>query len=198
MPSRVGKRQNLSKFGPAAQFGCALLAALAFAPLGAAESAAQSPSKGAAAESGKPAAAGPLKGKYGDWEIRCDTPPGATTQQCALIQSVVADDKPDVNLVVLVLKINDGKNRLLRVIAPLGVLLPNGLGLFIDETNIGTAGFVKCLPSGCLAEVVMDDKLVDQLKSGKTATFVIRETPDEGIGLPLTLAGFKEGFAKLP
>jgi invasion protein IalB len=84
------------------------------------------------------------------------------------------------------------------VIAPLGVLLPNGLGLFIDQTNIGSAGFVKCHPTGCVAEVVMDEKLVEQLKSGRTATFVIHETPEEGIGLPLTLAGFKEGFAKLP
>lgn len=40
--------------------------------------------------------------------------------------------------------------------------------------------------------------LVDQLKNGKTATFVIYLTPDEGVGLPLSLAGFKEGFAKLP
>jgi invasion protein IalB len=141
---------------------------------------------------------GPVKGKFGDWEIRCDTPPGASAQQCALIQSVAAEDKPNVNLVVLVLKINEGKSRLLRVIAPLGVLLPNGLGLLIDQTNIGNAGFVKCHPTGCIAEVVMEDKLVDQLKTGKTATFIIHETPDEGIGLPLTLAGFKEGFAKLP
>ena len=44
----------------------------------------------------------------------------------------------------------------------------------------------------------MDDKLVDQLKTGKTATFVIHQTPDEGIGLPLALSGFKEGYAKLP
>ena len=85
-----------------------------------------------------------------------------------------------------------------RVIAPLGVLLPNGLGLKIDDTDIGRAGFVKCLPSGCVAEVTMDEKLIDQLKNGGTATYIIHQTPDEGIGLPLTLGGFKDGFAKLP
>ncbi len=99
---------------------------------------------------------------------------------------------------VIVLKTSDGKSRLLRVIAPLGVLLPNGLGLNIDQNNIGRAGFVKCLPHGCVAEVVMDEKLIEQFKTGKTATFVIHQTPDEGIGLPLALAGFKEGFGKLP
>jgi len=143
-------------------------------------------------------AQGAVKSKYGDWEIRCDNPAGSSAEQCALIQSVVAEDKANVSLVVIVLKTSDRKSRLLRVIAPLGVLLPNGLGLKIDETDIGRAGFVKCLPTGCIAEVVMEDKLIEQLKSGKTATFIIHQTPDEGIGLPLTLAGFKDGFSHLP
>ena len=152
-----------------------------------------------AAASASPASAqGAVKSKYGDWEIRCEKPAGATAEQCALIQSVVAEDKSNVNLVVIVLKTSDAKSRLLRVIAPLGVLLPNGLGLKIDETDIGRAGFVKCLPTGCVAEVVMDDKLIEQLRTGKTATFIIHQVPEEGIGLPLTLQGFKEGYAKLP
>ena len=86
----------------------------------------------------------------------------------------------------------------MRVIAPLGVLLPAGLGLKIDETDVGRAGFVRCLPSGCVAEVVMDDKLVEQMAAGQSATFIIFNTPEEGIGIPLALAGFKDGFGKLP
>jgi len=139
-----------------------------------------------------------VKGKFGDWELRCEKPAGAATEQCALIQSVVADDKSNVYLAIQVLKTSDGKSRLLRVIAPLGVLLPNGLGLKIDQTDIGRAGFVKCLPTGCIADVTMDDKLIDQFKSGKIATFIIYQVPNEGIGLPLTLQGFKDGYAKLP
>ena len=143
-------------------------------------------------------AQGVAKGKYGDWEMRCETPPGAAHEQCALMQSVAAEDKPNVNLVVIVLKTADGKSRLLRVIAPLGVLLPSGLGLKVDAADIGRAGFVRCLPSGCIAEVVMEDKLIQQLSSGTTATFIIFQTPEEGVGIPLSLNGFKDGFAKLP
>lgn len=139
-----------------------------------------------------------VKGKYGHWEMRCETPPGASREQCALIQSVAAADKPNMNLVVIALKAADGKSRLLRIIAPLGVLLPAGLGLNIDKNDKGRAGFVRCLPSGCVAEVVMDDKLLTELGSGKTATFIVFETPEQGIGIPLTLDGFKDGFGKLP
>ena len=143
-------------------------------------------------------AQGVVKQKFGDWEERCETPPGAQKEQCALIQSVTAEDRPNVNLVVIVLKTADGKSRLLRVVAPLGVLLPSGLGLKIDQTDVGRAGFVRCLPTGCIAEVMMEDKLIDQLRTGTTATFIIFQTPEEGIGIPLTLSGFKDGFEKLP
>jgi len=147
----------------------------------------------------RPAAAqGVVKSKHGDWELRCETPPGASREQCALLQSVAADDKPNINLVVIVLKTADGKSKLLRVIAPLGVLLPSGLGLKIDDIDVGRAGFVRCLPTGCVAEVVMEDKLIEQMRNGHNATFIIFQTPEEGIGIPLALAGFKDGYDRLP
>jgi invasion protein IalB len=143
-------------------------------------------------------AQGVVKSVHGDWQIRCDTPPGAQAEQCALIQSVTAEDRPNVGLTVIVLKTADQKSRLMRVLAPLGVLLPSGLGLKIDQTDIGRAGFVRCLPNGCVAEVVMDEKLVGQLKTGQLATFIIFQTPEEGIGIPLSLAGFAAGYDRLP
>jgi len=143
-------------------------------------------------------AQGVVKSVHKDWQIRCDTPPGAKSEQCALIQSVTAEDRANVGLTVIVLKTADQKSRLMRVVAPLGVLLPSGLGLKIDQTDVGRAGFVRCLPNGCIAEVVMDDDLIKKLRTGKTATFIIFQTPEEGIGFPMSLAGFAEGFDQLP
>ena len=105
-------------------------------------------------------AQGAVKSVHKDWQVRCDTPPGAKSEQCALIQSVTAEDRANVGLTVIVLKTADQKSRLMRVVAPLGVLLPSGLGLKIDNADIGRAGFVRCLPNGCIAEVVMDDALI--------------------------------------
>ena len=101
-----------------------------------------------------------MRSVHGDWQIRCDTPPGAQAEQCALIQSVVAEDRSNAGLTVIVLKTADQKSKLMRVVAPLGVLLPSGLGLKLDNVDVGRAGFVRCLPNGCVAEVVMDDKLL--------------------------------------
>src|SRR5262245_21267071 len=142
-------------------------------------------------------AQGAVKSVHADWQVRCDTPPGAQGEQCALIQSVTAEDRANVGLTVIVLKTADQKSRLMRVVAPMGVLLPSGLGLKIDQQDVGRAGFVRCLPNGCVAEVVMDENLVKQLRAGQTATFIIFQTPEEGIGFPMSLKGFGEGFDKL-
>ena len=148
--------------------------------------------------SGAALAQGAVKSVHKDWQIRCDSPPGAQAEQCALIQSVTAEDRANVGLTVIVLKTADQKSRLMRVVAPVGVLLPSGLGLKIDQTDVGRAGFVRCLPNGCIAEVVMDDNLIGKLRSGQTSTFIIFQTPEEGIGFPMSLKGFGEGFDKLP
>ncbi|WP_342359166.1 invasion associated locus B family protein [Terrarubrum flagellatum] len=160
-----------------------------------------------AASAGGALAQGQLRNAYGDWQLRCEQQtaqaPGSTAplqpkEQCALVQSVAAEDKPNVTLVVVALKTADGKSRLLRVISPLNVLLPAGLGLRIDDADIGNTGFVRCLPTGCVAEVIMDDDLIRQLRGGKTATFIIFEKPEEGIGIPVSLNGFGDGFDNLP
>lgn len=144
------------------------------------------------------AAQGVVRSSHGDWQMRCETPPGARAEQCALVQNVAAEDRPNVTLLVIALKTADAQNRLLRVVAPLGILLPAGLGLRIDDKDIGRAGFVRCLNTGCIAEVVMDEGLVDNLRKGQTATFIVFQTPEEGIGIPVSLAGFGEGLEKLP
>jgi invasion protein IalB len=45
---------------------------------------------------------------------------------------------------------------------------------------------------------VMEDKLVDQMKNGQSATFIIFQTPEEGIGIPLALTGFRDAIEQLP
>ncbi len=215
-------------------------------------------------------AQGEVRGVHGDWQIRCDTLPGAEEEQCALLQNVTAADRENVGLTVIVLKTADQSARILRVLAPLGVLLPSGLGLRVLEDvdttlpvtidrsgeealaraavpqglalqpgdivgtadpqrtlevvslrdgnavlrwtgddateikidtldhNVGRAGFVRCLPNGCIAEVVLEDDLIARLRGGATATFIIFQTPEEGIGIPISLTGFGPGFDALP
>ncbi|MEF2553098.1 invasion associated locus B family protein [Aurantimonas sp. A2-1-M11] len=149
----------------------------------------------ASAQSG---ATGTVKSQHGAWAIVCDQPAGASGDQCALLQNVVAEDRPEIGLSIVALKTADQQSRILRVLAPLGILLPNGLGLYVDGKDIGRAQFVRCFDDGCYAEVILADELLATLSGGETATFIVFQTPEQGIGIPVDLNGFEEGFAALP
>lgn len=147
---------------------------------------------GAAAQEG-----GTVKGQHGDWQVVCKAPPpGAKNEVCALVQSVTAEDRNNVGLTVYFQKFSNG-TRVLRVFAPLGILLPPGLGLKIDDKDVGHAPFLRCHNFACYAQVVAEDSLVEQLKTGKTAIFIIFQTEEAGIGIPISLKGFGDALAAL-
>jgi invasion protein IalB len=155
------------------------------------------------------------KGTYGDWELRCETNPAAvapeqatpgtpapTGEQCYLYQNIADESSDRLNLIISILRVQDPKKpdtrkMILRVLAPLGVLLPRGLGLKLDETDIGSTGFVRCWSNACIAEVDMDKGLQDQFTAAKTATFFFAVTEDEVRGLPIKLDKLGEGLAEL-
>jgi invasion protein IalB len=140
---------------------------------------------------------GTVKSQHGAWQVVCkDPPPGAKNGVCALVQSVTAEDRDNIGLTVYFQKFSNG-TRVLRVFAPLGILLPPGLGLKIDDKDVGHAPFQRCHTFACYAQVVVDDPLVEQLKTGKTAIFIIFQTEEAGIGIPISLSGFKEALEEL-
>lgn len=140
---------------------------------------------------------GTIKAQHGDWQVVCKPPAaGSKLETCALVQSVTAEDRNNVGLTVYFQKFSSGE-RVLRVFAPLGVLLPPGLGLKIDDKDVGHAPFLRCHTFACYAQVVAEDKLVDQLKTGKNAIFIIFQTQEAGIGIPISLNGFAQALAAL-
>ena len=158
---------------------------------------------------------GTVKGTFGDWELRCDqtsqaqaaaqpqtAAPAPPREQCILYQNI-ADEKDDaLSLRISISKVFDPKTPgvrrpVLLVVSRLGVLLPRGLALRIDQTEIGSTGFVRCIPEGCVAQVDMDEALLEKFRKGTTATFIIALTPEEQRGLPLSLAGFDKGYEAL-
>ena len=114
------------------------------------------------------------------------------------MQSVVATNPAGVGLTAIILRTADKKGLLMRILAPSGVLLPSGVGLTIDGNDLGRTGYVRCIPTGCVAEVLLDPDVFDKLKAGKTATFIIFQTPEEGLGIAIALDGLGAAVEALP
>jgi len=139
---------------------------------------------------------GTVKAQHGEWQIVCKKPAGAKKEICAAVQSVTAEDRPNVGLTVYLQKFNDGK-KVLRIFAPLGILLPTGVGLKIDNSDVGHAKFLRCHSFACYAQVTADKKLLSQLSNGTTAMFIIFQTEEAGIGIPVSLKGFDAAVKSL-
>jgi invasion protein IalB len=137
-----------------------------------------------------------IKAQHGDWQIVCKRPAGARSDICVLAQEVTSESNPNIGLSVQFQNKPEG-GRVLRVFAPLGILLPPGLGLQIDKENVGHAEFVRCQVVGCVAQVTVTDDILEKFTAGKTAWFIVYQSKEAGIGIPVSLEGFPEGIAAL-
>lgn len=139
----------------------------------------------------------------GAWEIRCETPPGAPSEICAMLQIVNAQDRQNISLAVAIRKLTvqeNGQARqldLLRIQTPLGLLLPSGVGLLVDGEQVGRVPYTRCVPNRCVVELPLTPELLARLKSGNDAIFTVFQTPEEGIGIPISLNGFSAAYDRL-
>jgi invasion protein IalB len=140
---------------------------------------------------------GQVKAVYGAWKLKCAQLAGAKQDKCALVQDLALEDQKNMFMTIIVLRAFDGDKKLLRVVSPLAMLVPAGLGLKVDGADVGHVPFIKCYHFGCIAEVVVDDQLLAKFSTGQTASFIVFPTKDKGIGFPAPLAGFSEGLKGL-
>jgi len=194
MPKIRAHKSHSQRIATLAHRGIQLSAVIAIAAMLAGQAVAQGAPPDAVSATGPGSV---VRETHGAWQVSCRTPPGAKTEKCALVQSVTAEDRPNVGLTVVFYKAIAGDKKLLRVVVPLGVLLPTGLGLKIDGSDVGNAPFLKCGKRGCVAEVELQNEVITQLKKGETAMFIIFDTPEAGIGIPVSLQGFTDAFAGL-
>lgn len=87
----------------------------------------------------------------------------------------------------------------LMVMVPLGVALPAGLQIKIDEDKEPTKlVYTICHPGGCTAEVEASDEIVAKLKKGKQMMVAAMNVAAKPIFLPVPLTGFEPTLAGKP
>jgi invasion protein IalB len=135
--------------------------------------------------------------RHGEWTLLCKPPPrGGTRQICAVTQTVVAADHDNARLTAAFEKFSDGR-LFLRVVTPWDILLPPGLALAVDNVEIGRAPFVRCAPTGCYAQTIVEGTLAEKLKTGSSAVFTIYQNEQTGLGFPISLKGLDKALAEL-
>ena len=87
----------------------------------------------------------------------------------------------------------------LMVMVPLGVALPAGLQIKIDEDKEPTKlVYTICHPGGCTAEVEATEEIINKLKKGKQMMVAAMNVAAKPIFLPVPLNGFEPTLAGKP
>ena len=140
-------------------------------------------------------------GTYADWQVQCDTftSNDKPVRQCGMIQTVKNEQRQNIGLSVVIARLKrDGKElAMMRILVPLGVFLPSGIGLEIDDQAIGRIPFTSCPPQVCMAVAEIATDMLEKLKKGNTANFIVYEAPGAGLNMKVSLNGFTAAYAKL-
>lgn len=84
------------------------------------------------------------------------------------------------------------------VLVPLGVALPPGMQLIIDDNKPIPLKFTFCHVGGCTAEALATKEVVDQFKKGKEVRVLALNNVGKTVGFPVPLTGFTKAYEGQP
>lgn len=130
---------------------------------------------------------------FKDWALRCEA-----EQPCRLEHRVFLQGQPDAPILVMAFQSGGAGQGILGIIrVPMDVLLPSGLKLLVDGTQIRDLAYHHCLPNGCVAVFELDTALRSRLERGIQAKVGFQLLDGRQPTIPLTLLGVTAGLRSL-
>jgi invasion protein IalB len=153
-----------------------------------------------APESAEPKA-GPRDGQeFQDWRLHCEAATEQRPEFCEMRHGIVNQDGDRVVLAVVGRLPNTDMPGLLFIL-PLGISLPPGTFLKIDQGEEQRMQVERCVQQGCRIELLLEDELLSQLKAGTRATVSFHVYDGRGhrprVDVPISLLGFSAALAEV-
>jgi len=129
-----------------------------------------------------------------NWIPRCASRTRAGALECSIEQSVI---KTDTRQVVVLFRIRippDTRAPVMMAQLPLGLYLPAGVTLHVDDRKVAELPVQTCDASGCYVSGSLAAELLAQLNSGKTLKFSFQNLARETIDVSMPLAGFATAY----
>jgi len=134
-----------------------------------------------------------IKDRHQDWTVRCKM----ASQQafgsgdiCEMYQQVDEQESQQTVLEIVIGYPSEGEQPVALFFLPLGIRLPPGVELRVDENEPVRFPIQLCSRNGCRADIELTSALVTQMRAGSEAVLVIADPQGRGVGLPLSLQGF--------
>jgi invasion protein IalB len=140
-----------------------------------------------------PANAAPQPG----WAARCTSASRGAPLECAMEQTAILSKTGELIVLVNVRIPADTKTPVALVQLPLGLNLPAGAKLQVDEGKIIELQIQTCENRGCYASIPIAAELLAALKSGKQLKVSFQNLGKENIAIPMPLADFAATYDRI-
>ncbi len=136
--------------------------------------------------------------QFEDWALWCRPASETQPRTCRMHQQAVAQEDGKPVLKFLVGRFGPEKVLGAVISVPLGVRLPPGLGIQVDERPLRTYPFEICGPRSCQARAILEGDLLKDLKAGLTGHVKFQNAAGQVLVVPVSLKGFSAALRALP
>ena len=131
------------------------------------------------------------------WVARCSSASRGAPLECAIEQSAVLTKTGQLIVLVNVRVPAETRAPVALVQLPLGLNLPAGAKLQVDDGKTSDLQIQTCEARGCYANLPIPPDVMAALKSGKQLKVSFQNMAKETIAIPMPLADFAAAYEKI-
>jgi invasion protein IalB len=130
------------------------------------------------------------------WAARCVSEGRHGPMECMVEQSAVLTQTGQMVVQFSVRVVSNGPPNVVAQL-PLGLNIPVGVRLQVDENKTDDFQIQTCEARGCIIAAPLTADLLAAMKTGTQLKVIFQNLNRENLSIPLTLDGFAEAFAKV-
>jgi len=129
-----------------------------------------------------------------EWTKVCGKDQNAKVETCYTTRDFVTDKGQRIVAVALYDVKGKGAQKTLRILMPLGFLVPPGIRVGVDKGQPASGRYATCVPQGCFAEAMVKDDFVTALKKGSTLNVSAQNQGGKEVTFAVPTDGFGKAF----
>ena len=134
---------------------------------------------------------------YGNWRVSCEGEKQEGRKGCFIIQNLVLREGGQRVLQFAIGYVKESPDPVALLSLPLGISLPPGAEIQIDDNAPKRVAIERCEPNGCRAGLLLVSETLQSMRLGKQLSIKFFDAKRQPIEVPLSLDGFDEGLTAL-
>jgi invasion protein IalB len=131
------------------------------------------------------------------WAVRCNSASREAPLECAMEQTAVLSKTGQLIVLVNIRVTSDTRIPVALVQLPLGLHLPGGAKLQVDDGKTTDLQIQTCENRGCYASTPIAPELLAAMRSGKQLKVQFQSLAKETITIPMPLTDFAAAYDKI-